>query len=193
MKKTYFLILILFIKCAFVNVAFSQNSSYEVNGTKYIHGESYKTTGKPKVQRSSSAKKQFLKSKGYSSVPKGYQVDHITPLSQGGKDTPNNMQLITIDEHKRKTARERKQTSAYNASSYNSTKSRSTYKAPSYNSTKSSSTYKAPSYNSTKSNSTYKAPSYNSTKSSSTYKAPSYNSTKSNSTYKAPSYNSKRK
>ena len=161
MKKFYLLIMVLAIS-TFTNVVFSQNNTYEVNGTRYIYGESYKTTGQPKVQRSSSSKQQFLKGKGYNSVPKGYQVDHITPLSQGGRDTPDNMQLITIEEHKQKTARERAQTSTYNTSSYNSTKSSSTYKVPSNSTTKSSSTYKVPSNSSTKPSSTYNVPSYNS-------------------------------
>jgi len=125
------------------------SNTYEVNGTKYVIGETYKTTGQPKVQRKSSVKKEFLKSKGYSSVPKGYQVDHIIPLSQGGKDTPSNMQLITTEAHKQKTARERNQTSTYN-------------KVPKYTTTRTSNSYKKPKYNTT---STYKVPKYKSLKS----------------------------
>lgn len=92
------------------------NSTYNVGGTNYISGESYKTTGKPKVERNSSARNDFLKSKGYSKVPSGYEVDHIIPLSQGGQDTPNNMQLITKEQHKQKTAKERHQVSSNNNS-----------------------------------------------------------------------------
>ncbi|HEY5536595.1 MAG TPA: HNH endonuclease signature motif containing protein [Ignavibacteria bacterium] len=44
---------------------------------------------------------------GYKRVPNGYQVDHIRPLSEGGRDTPDNMQLITKESHKYKTAQEK--------------------------------------------------------------------------------------
>ncbi len=66
------------------------------------------------VLRSQSQKMTFLKqaadSKLYpkwmnqwlrqGKVPPGYQVDHIIPLSVGGKDIPANMRLIDIDFHK---------------------------------------------------------------------------------------------
>jgi 5-methylcytosine-specific restriction endonuclease McrA len=82
--------------------------TYKVGGTKYKYDETYKTTGFPKVERSASAKKKFLKSKGYSKSPKGYDVDHIIPLSKGGKDVPTNMQLLPKETHKQKTANERR-------------------------------------------------------------------------------------
>ena len=82
--------------------------SYKVGDTKYKVGQAYKTTGMPKVERSSSAKKRFLKNSGYSKVPNGYEVDHIVPLSKGGKDSPGNMQLLSRQQHKAKTASERK-------------------------------------------------------------------------------------
>jgi len=62
--------------------------------------------GGNKVKRSETNKKQFLKSKGLKSIPKGYEIDHITPLSFGGSDCPDNMQLITVEEHRKKTAKE---------------------------------------------------------------------------------------
>jgi 5-methylcytosine-specific restriction endonuclease McrA len=61
-----------------------------------------------KVVRSQAAKRQFLKSKGLTRIPKGYQIDHIKPLSQGGKDEPSNMQLLSTKDHQRKTASERR-------------------------------------------------------------------------------------
>ncbi len=48
----------------------------------------------------------FLRLKGFSSLPRGYEVDHIIPLEDGGADTVNNMQLLTIAQHQAKTARE---------------------------------------------------------------------------------------
>lgn len=85
-----------------------KSSSYNFGGTKYKYGETYKSSGLPKVERSSAAKGEFLKSKGYSKTPKGYEVDHIIPLSKGGQDVPSNMQLLPKEVHKQKTARERR-------------------------------------------------------------------------------------
>lgn len=38
----------------------------------------------------------------------GWQIDHVTPLKCGGSDAPANMQWLTIEQHKAKTAREAK-------------------------------------------------------------------------------------
>jgi len=43
---------------------------------------------------------KFLKSKGLTHTPKGYQVDHIVPLAKGGADKAENMQLIPKDSEK---------------------------------------------------------------------------------------------
>jgi 5-methylcytosine-specific restriction endonuclease McrA len=90
----------------------SNTGTYTVNGTEYFTNETYSTTGQPKVKRSAAAKNQFLRSKGFSETPDGYEVDHIIPLSQGGSDTPDNMQLLTVEQHRLKTARERANTSS---------------------------------------------------------------------------------
>jgi len=37
----------------------------------------------------------------------GYQIDHRIPLAKGGADEPTNMEWLTIEEHKAKTAKER--------------------------------------------------------------------------------------
>jgi 5-methylcytosine-specific restriction endonuclease McrA len=37
-----------------------------------------------------------------------YQIDHRIPLSKGGADPPSNMQWLTTQQHKAKTAQERR-------------------------------------------------------------------------------------
>ena len=53
--------------------------TYKSGSTTYIAGEHYKN-GLPKVERSTTAKKEFLREHGYKKVPAGYEVDHIQPL-----------------------------------------------------------------------------------------------------------------
>lgn len=36
----------------------------------------------------------------------GWQIDHIVPLKCAGPDDPGNMQWLTVQDHKKKTARE---------------------------------------------------------------------------------------
>lgn len=97
-------------------------STYTVGSTEYVYGDYYSTTGKPKVVRSAANKKDFLTSLGYDNTPYGYEIDHIVPLSQGGSDDPSNMQLLTVEQHRAKTARERTQiakTKTYTISKHN--------------------------------------------------------------------------
>jgi len=115
--KLLFLIISFFI----INKVLCQET-YKSGNTEYYYNSTYKTTGKPKVKRSQSARNEFLKSNGYNTVPDGYEVDHIKPLSEGGVDETYNMQLLTKEQHKQKTARER------------SSNSNSTYKSNQYNS-----------------------------------------------------------
>lgn len=128
--------------------SFAQGT-YKVGPTEYYYNQYYTTTGQPMVKRSEAIKASFLRERGYASVPEGYQVDHIIPLSEGGSDSPSNMQLLTIDEHKRKTATER---ARHANSTYYSTPNylRSSTATPTYSSPKSSnSTYYSapPAYN----------------------------------------------
>lgn len=77
-------------------------------GRSFTTGRRYRTTGLAVRTRSLFAKSAFLKSRGYSKVPTGYQVDHVTPLFKGGLDTPSNMQLLPTFVHRHKTAWERR-------------------------------------------------------------------------------------
>jgi len=134
----------------------AQTITYNLGSTEYIQGEYYSTTGKPKVVRSPSNKKAFLKSRGYNQTPQGYQIDHIIPLSQGGSDDPINMQLLTIGQHKAKTARERSTVArtsnyshipSYSSTSYNYQSKPTKTRKIKYNSPSISiPTYKVPSY-----------------------------------------------
>ena len=54
--------------------------------------------------RDLSARSAFLQQHGLESVPAGYEVHHIIPLCQGGADTPDNMILLSAEEHARVTA-----------------------------------------------------------------------------------------
>jgi len=85
---------------------YSQELTYKDSCTTYYVTKCYKNGGNM-VKRSAANKTNFLKTKGLKSIPKGYEIDHIIPLSEGGSDCPDNMQLITIAEHRSKTARER--------------------------------------------------------------------------------------
>lgn len=92
-----------------LSVCFGQVATYKKGKTEYLVGKTYKTTGQPLVKRSSVPKTTFLKTLGLKNIPLGYQIDHIVPLSQGGEDVPENMQLLTVGQHKVKTAIERGQ------------------------------------------------------------------------------------
>ena len=85
---------------------YSQLSTYKVGSTTYVAGQYYQS-GAPVVQRSGAVRSEYLRSQGYSSTPKGCQVDHIIPLSKGGADATWNMQLLPTQLHQMKTSSER--------------------------------------------------------------------------------------
>lgn len=98
-RKSFFtLILFLFN----LGLLLSQET-YEVGKTEYYYSQFYVTTGLPQVKRSYLNKKAFLKELGLEELPEGYHIDHKTPLYDGGSDDPSNMQLLTIEEHLKKT------------------------------------------------------------------------------------------
>lgn len=51
------------------------------------------------ISRSVYEKNLFLRSHGLYSVPEGYEVHHIMPLSEGGADFHKNMILVTTEQH----------------------------------------------------------------------------------------------
>ncbi len=74
-------------------------SQGELENTEHLSSDEY--------DRSISARNEFLASHGFDSVPEGYEVHHIVPLSEGGSDTPDNMVLISEEEHDKITAAHR--------------------------------------------------------------------------------------
>ncbi len=166
-------------------------STYTVGNTEYYYNQTYSTTGKPKVKRSEANKREFLRSKGYHKTPYGYEVDHIIPLSKGGTDNPSNMQLLTIEQHKAKTARERSSTSTYSSSIPRFTSYSNTTSAPSYYSTSSDSKATRTYYTGARGGKYYINSNGNKTyvkkNKTSNYSVPAY---KSNSYYSTPSYKS---
>lgn len=56
-----------------------------------------------RTERSRAQVNAFLRQQGLTRTPPGYEVDHIMPLCAGGKDSPENMQLLTKGQHKAKT------------------------------------------------------------------------------------------
>lgn len=72
----------------------------------------FAVTADAKIHRSRDAVAEFKRiqpcpgnGNRYGPCP-GYDIDHRTPLKCGGADAPANMQWLTKDEHKIKTARE---------------------------------------------------------------------------------------
>lgn len=61
-----------------------------------------------KVYRDYKAVNDFKRTHPKPNDGRAYDIDHIKPLSQGGADKPSNMQWISVEEHRRKTANERK-------------------------------------------------------------------------------------
>jgi hypothetical protein len=68
--------------------------TYKVEGTKPHSAEDPNTSDSQTPERTKSAKEKFLRMRGFKSLPPGYKVDYIVPLSQGGRDAPENMQLV---------------------------------------------------------------------------------------------------
>lgn len=57
-------------------------------------------------KRKTSTTQRFLKKRGLKKVPRGKQIDHKIPLSEGGSDSLRNLRLIKKKTHKPKTKQE---------------------------------------------------------------------------------------
>lgn len=183
--KLFFLLTLVFTSLV------SAQQTYTVGSTEYYYNQTYSTTGKQKVKRSETNKKEFLHSRGYERTPKGYEIDHIIPLSQGGSDDPRNMQLLTVRQHKAKTALERSSSSTYsNYSTPTFSNYSNTTTTPSFYSTSSSSNTSKTYFTGPKGGSYYCNSKGNKTyvkkNSIATYGSPSFKA----SSFSSPSYNS---
>jgi len=81
-------------------------------GTTGHHAKTYCSTcprdSHQEIARSETAKRLFMRQKGYSHGRPGYVVDHIKPLACGGRDEPSNMQWQTVEQARLKDKIERK-------------------------------------------------------------------------------------
>ena len=71
----------------------------EVAGTEHVDSED--------ISRDMAARSAFLEQHGYDGTPDGYEVHHIVPLCEGGPDTPENMVLVSEEDHDKITAAHR--------------------------------------------------------------------------------------
>lgn len=104
MRKSFFALTLVLFNLGFL----SSQETYVFGKTEYYYSQFYTTTGLPKVKRSYLNKKAFLEELGLEELPDGYHIDHKTPLYDGGTDDPSNMQLLTVEEHLKKTNFDRK-------------------------------------------------------------------------------------
>ncbi len=63
----------------------------QVDGAEHVPAD--------EVVRSIASRDAFLSAHGFDGVPDGYQVHHVRPLSEGGADAPENMILVSDEEH----------------------------------------------------------------------------------------------
>lgn len=60
-----------------------------------------------KIYRDYKAVKKFKQKHPMPDDGHAYDIDHIKPLSKGGADRPSNMQWIRVEDHRKKSAREK--------------------------------------------------------------------------------------
>ncbi len=59
-----------------------------------------------RYKRKTSTRQRFLEKQGLEKVPRGKEIDHKIPLSEGGSDNLRNLRLIKKKTHTQKTQRE---------------------------------------------------------------------------------------
>ena len=85
----------------------SSASSHHSTSHRSTYAGGLKRDSHGRIARSSEAKHEFEKQSGHPHGWPGHVVDHITPLSRGGADSPSNMQWQTKEEAKAKDKVER--------------------------------------------------------------------------------------
>ena len=118
--------LLVFTTCSFAqrshsHSSYSSHSSRSSNGSYHYHYKSSVASthhrknynysaprdSHGRIKRSSTERYSFMKSTGYPHGRKGYVIDHIIPLKEGGCDCPSNMQWQTKEAAKEKDRWER--------------------------------------------------------------------------------------
>src|SRR5262249_48606758 len=86
----------------------TKSSSTKLKGSSVPKKSTVATRNKNgKIQRSTAARKEFMRLTGYPNGRKGYIVDHVVPLECRGADVPANLQWQTAAEAKIKDRTER--------------------------------------------------------------------------------------